>query len=293
MAISDLPPLAALRAYEAAARTGGLSAAARELNVTHAAIAQHIKRLEEWFDTPLMRRAGRGMQVTPEGKEFADELSRGFTVLREASRRLAAQHDAEPLRITTTPAFASSWLLPKLDAYYRLGTNTAVVINPTTDVVDLENLGYDIAFRFGRGDWPDMAAELVVPSDVVLVGSRAFLSQYAVNAPEDLANVPWVEEFGTNEVAEWLGRLGVIGRLPHQVLTLPAEYTLSAIRQGQGLGIAVAVWIEDELGSGELIPLFEPLSAENQGYHMIYRKGHRRPAVERFTNWFRAEAMAQ
>jgi len=284
-----LPPLAALRAFEAAARTGGLSAAARELNVTHAAVAQHIKRLEEWFETPLLRRSGRGMHVTPAGEQFASELGQGFSAIRAAVQRMAARQDGAPLRITTTPAFASSWLLPRLESFYRTGANTEVVVNPTTAVFELENYEYDVAFRFGQGDWPGMVAEMVVPSDVVLVGARSLLSHHPVTAPGDLVNVPWVEEFGSDEVAGWLGRLGVVGRMPGHILSLPAEYALSAIKHGRGVGIVAAAWIEAEIASGELVVLFDALQGEDLGYHLVYPKGRRRPALERFLNWCRAE----
>ena len=110
----DIPSLAALRAFEAAARTGSLSAAGRELNVTHAAIAGHVRALESFFGVTLLTRTPKGMDPTPEGALLSRGLSDGFGTLIAACRDLSDRGRVRPISVTTTPTFAEHWLMPPI-----------------------------------------------------------------------------------------------------------------------------------------------------------------------------------
>ena len=134
---NPLPPLSALRAFEAAARNGSLSAAARELNVTHPAIAQQVKKLEEWFGVPLLQRAGRGVAVTAEGTVLARELGDGFETLRRAVESMDAAATKRPLGITLTPSFAASWLMPRYAGFREAHPDIEVLFNPSAVVVEI------------------------------------------------------------------------------------------------------------------------------------------------------------
>ena len=113
----DLPSLAALRAFEVAARTGSYSAAAQELNVTHAAIAQHVRAVEAHLDTVLMVRDGRAMAPTEVGATLAAELSAGFRQIVEAVEAINADIEARPISVSVTPSFADNWLMPRLTRF--------------------------------------------------------------------------------------------------------------------------------------------------------------------------------
>ena len=106
----DIPSLSALRAFEAAARLGSLSEAARALNVTHAAIAAHVRALETEFGQPLLRRSGRGMVPTQAGLELSRDLGSGFAEIAAGVRALKRGREDRPVILTTTPSFAENWL---------------------------------------------------------------------------------------------------------------------------------------------------------------------------------------
>jgi LysR family glycine cleavage system transcriptional activator len=110
----QMPALAALRAFEATARTGGFSAAARQLNVTHAAVAQQVRALETRLAVALVWRDGRGLRLTPEGQRLAVALNAGFATIRDGVRALTDGATQKPLTVTLPPAFAAEWLMPRL-----------------------------------------------------------------------------------------------------------------------------------------------------------------------------------
>lgn len=291
MNVNRMPPLTALRAFEAAARTGSLTQAAIELNVTHAAISQQVKRLEAWFHTPLLRRAGRGVEPTAEGALYAAELVEGFNVLRQASEALSHKREVSPLKITSTPAFASNWLLPRLQRFSQRNPDVGFTIAPTTEAIDFGRSDYDVAFRYGPGGWKGMETELAVRSNFILVGARDLVARYSFKRTEDFAAAPWVQETGTDEAAKWLASRGVDMR-PSQSIEMPADYCLAAIRDGQGLGLVVRLWIEDDLKASRLIELASDEADPNRGYHLCYHAPPHRPYVKAFLSWAREEIAA-
>lgn len=125
-----IPSLSALRAFEAMARLGGLSAAARELNVTHAAIAQHIRYLEDFLTVKLAYRDGRGMRLTPSGSALSKALQDGFKTIAGGIRSVKVDHEARPLQITLTPGFAENWLMPRLGSFLGQPSRDRAVVEP-------------------------------------------------------------------------------------------------------------------------------------------------------------------
>jgi len=141
------------------ARLGGLSAAARELNVTHAAIAQHIRYLENCLTVKLAYREGNGMRLTPSGSDLSKALQGGFKAIAGGIRSVKADHEARPLQITLTPGFAENWLMPRLGSFWGEHPEIGLSLNPSTKSVDLVAGDIDLAIRFGQGVWPGLWAE--------------------------------------------------------------------------------------------------------------------------------------
>ena len=146
-----LPSLAALRAFEAAARTGSLSAAGRELNVTHAAVGQQVRRLEAELGRRLLRREGRGVATTEDGARLAAGLAAGFGAIRRALAAFAAEDAARPLRLTTTPNFAANFLMPRMGAFRRAHPEVALRLDPTPALSEIGPEGAELAVRYGEG----------------------------------------------------------------------------------------------------------------------------------------------
>lgn len=289
-----LPPLSALRAFEAAVRTASLSAAGRELNVTHAAIGQQVRRLEEHLGLTLLERAGRGVAPTPPGAQLAAGLGEAFARMREAVEAARAAEASRPVRISTTPSFAVSWLMPRLGAFRAANPEIELMINPSAEVVDLIRERYDIAIRYGDGGWTGLKSELLVETDFVVVAAPSLIGDRQIKQPADLLKFPWLQELGTNEMQDWLSRHGVeVGPHPGNA-HLPGYMVLEAARAGEGVACSTRVNVERDIAAGALVELFAGRpGSDDTGYHLVRAPGPMRPAVARFVEWLRAQRDAE
>lgn len=163
----DLPPLNALRAFEAAGRHLSLTKAAAELHVTPAAISHQVKGLEDYLGVKLFRRAGNSLLLSDAGQACLPRLSEGFDRLAEAIERLK-EHDARgPVHVSVAPAFASKWLVPRLERFDAAHPDVDVRISASLEVVDLDREGFDAAIRLGRGSYPGHDVHELFPESVV------------------------------------------------------------------------------------------------------------------------------
>jgi LysR family glycine cleavage system transcriptional activator len=287
-----LPPLTALRAFEAASRHGSLSAAARELNVTHAAIAQQVKKLEEWFGVSLMQRAGRGVEATARGARLAEGLGEGFTAMQRAVEALSVDDATRALKITLTPTFATNWLLPRLGGFRAAHPEIEIMLNPTAQPIDLIAEDYDVAFRFGAGEWAGLSAELIVDGGHAVFAAVSLLEGRKVETPADVAALPWVQELGMDERGVWLKAHGIEETGPRNVLHMPGNLVVDAIRRGEGVGNVGRTWFEDDVAAGSVVTLFDDDTTSDLGYWVVSRPGPARPPLKAFLRWVRAELAA-
>ena len=292
-----LPPLAALRAFESAARLGSFSAAGRELGVTHAAVSQQVRRLEELLERPLARRQGRGLELSPEGERLALRLREGFAAIREGVAELRAEQAARPVHVSMTPSFAVSWLMPRIGEFRAEHPQVELMLNPSADLVDLVRDGYDLAIRYGSGAWPGVDSELLVPSSFAVVAAASLVEQVAVQTPADLMRLPWLQELGTDELGVWLAARGVTVAGKQDVTHLPGYLLLPALRDGQGVACMSQVVVEDDLQAGTLVALFDDgywFEKEDPGaplgYHLVYRSGVMREPLRLFVQWLKRVA---
>lgn len=285
-----LPPLTMLRAFEAAARTGGFTAAGRELNVTHAAVAQQVRGLEERLGTRLMRREGRGLALTPDGRRLSERLSTSFEMVRAAVAEIEANAADRPVRVTLTTSFSSFWLMPRIGAFRERNPDVQLLFSPASEVVDLERGDFDLAIRFGSGDWLGLEAEPLVISSHVVVATPGLLERHPVTTPADLMHLPWVQENGTDEWRVWLASHRVEAGPKRDVHHMPGYMALGVLREGQGVGLVARVSVAPDLAEGRLVALFETGDDGRTGYHLVRRPGAMRPSVATFVSWLRQEA---
>ena len=203
----DIPSLSALRAFEAAARLGSFSAAARELNVTHAAIAQHVRALEAHFSVTLMAREGRAMCPTAEGRQLAQDLGEGFGTIAAGVRALIGSRRARPLQVTLTPSFAEAWLMPRIGQFWAQHPEVEVALIPSVSLIDLRRDGFDMAIRFGAADWPGLAVEPLVMSPFVVVAAPSLAQGRRLHEMGPLDGYRWF----TSQVLARAFRLGPCG----------------------------------------------------------------------------------
>ena len=285
-----VPPLSALRAFEAAARTGGLSAAARELNVTHAAIAQQTRALEGRIGTALLVREGRTMRPTPEGARLAAVLTEAFGSIERAVRDLTEAAEARPLRVSLTISFAEGWLMPRLGRFWSEHPDIRLEIAPSSDLVDLRRDGFDVAIRYGEGRWPPWRAERLMSWNYVVVGAPALARNGRAERLTDLADRRWVIDPWGNEQRDWAARHGLTLE-PERVVELPAHtLVLAAAREGLGLAIQPEGMVRRDLESGALVALYGPGRTGPGWYHVLTRSDQVSPRRDAFVAWLRRVA---
>lgn len=289
---SGLPTLSTLRAFEAAARHASFSAAGRELNVTHAAISQQVRRLEAELGLPLIRRAGRGLALTPGGAELGRRLSEGLGVMRAAVAAAMQGEAQRPLQVTMTPIFAVSWMMPRIGQFRVEHPGIELMLNPTPWMVDIDLTGYDLAIRYGSGDWPGLECEPFVPTNFVVVATPDLVAGRRIREPADLRDLPWVQEFGTDELALWLRRRGVTVEGKTDVAHLPGYMLQAALRRGDGVGCTTRVFVEEDIAAGTLVVLFEDAGDMGTGYHLVRPRGEIRPPLAKLIAWLKREAAA-
>jgi len=288
-----LPSLGSLRTFTAVAETKSLSAAGRELNVTHAAVSQQVKGLEQFLGLKLMVREGRGIALTPEGRQLYQGLSEGFATILETVGELLREDLSRPLNITTTPSFAISWLMPRISDFRHKHPDIELMINPTADVVELRPGGVDLAVRFGKGDWPGLEAEIFIPTNFAIVGADCLIKDKKIEQPEDILQFPWLQEYGTNELTVWLESQGVVPKGKLNITHLPGYMVLEGLRRGDGISATAKTFIEAEVKAGSLKILFEEGVYPGTGYHLVTRPGVKRPPLKAFLGWLRAKRAEQ
>lgn len=283
-----MPPLTALRAFAALAEAGSMVGAGARLNVSHAAISQQLRGLEERLGLALLDRNGRGVTLTPEGQRLADALRDGFGTIARTLDELTGRDAGRPLQVSVTPSFASAWLMPRLASFRAAHPQVGLMIDPSSAVKRLEPGGMDVALRYGSGDWPGVEAELLVTSPIVVVAASNLVGDVQVNGPEDLRHLHWLQELGTNESTDWFARFGLVHDASSGITTLPGHLMLEAARQGHGVAITAKVFVEADIGAGRLRLLFE--DQQEKGYYIVTRPGVQRPMVREFVRWLRREA---
>jgi len=283
-----LPSLNSLKVFAVVAETRSLSAAGRELNVTHAAVSQQVRSLENFMGLQLVAREGRGVALTPEGEQLYSGLSGGFETIREAVDALLKDDTARPLNITMTPSFAVSWLMPRINDFRLQYPDIELMLNPTAEVIELKPGGVDLAIRFGGGNWPGLESELLLPTNFAVVGANCLIGDKVIETPEDIIEFPWLQEYGTNELAMWMEEQGVVPKGKLNITHLPGYRVLEGLRRGDGISATAMAFIEPDIASGSLRVLFEDTVRQGTGDYMLTRPGVIRPPLKKLMTWLRS-----
>ncbi|MFU6992649.1 LysR substrate-binding domain-containing protein [Pseudomonas paraeruginosa] len=282
MSIPRLPPLNAVRAFEAAARLGSYVAASKALHVTQPAVGRHVRLLEDWLGARLFERTSRGVRLTPAGRQYYAAVSAALQQIAEAGGQLGG---ARWLRIMAVPAFARRWLTPRLETLcaQRPGLKIALEPNPTFDHV--EERSADLGIVYGLpGQYANPRALLIRPK-VFPVCSPAYLA-----AAGPLETVERLVEHKLIHVDDgewwnlWFSAVGVDVRVSPAVLYLSNDHALARAEEGLGIALANEVLVRQELRSGALV---RPLAAEAalESYQVLTPPGVPSSDVEWFIDW--------
>ena len=285
----NIPSLAALRAFEAAARHGSFTKAAEELNVTQAAVAQHVRALEAEFAQTFVTRQGRGIAMTDAGRRLAERLRQGFEVIAEGVAELREANAARPLQISTTPVFAANWLMPRIGDFWAKNPDIQLNILPTETVIDLRDDGIDLAIRYGSGNWPKLDAELFTDGDFWVVGAPSLAQDRQGCGPGELQDLPWVLEERRMERHYLLEAAGVdLDTLDMHPMN-STDLVFSAVRAGLGMSLQHRSIVERDVERGELVKVCD-LSKEGMGYYMVTIPGREPKGLRELKSWMRRQA---
>jgi LysR family glycine cleavage system transcriptional activator len=263
-----LPPLNAVRAFEAAARLGNLSAAAEELHVTHGAISKAVAQLEAWLGVQLFERPGRRVRLNPTGQAYQVALGEAFDLLDAATRRCGEAGRSRILVINALPTFAMRWLLPRLPRFHR--AHPGVELRLVTSDAPLAALAsdFDVAIRRGPEVWPGYVSEPFLAEREVPVLSPALLARQPLANAADLARHTLLHaETRPGAWRRWLGVAGLDGLVPAANQQFDHFYmALQAAIDGLGVVLGPRPVIDDELKAGRLVASLAGPEVESRAY---------------------------
>ena len=288
MSWSNLPSLNSLRAFAAVAETGSYSQAGALLNVTHAAISQQVRALEERLSIALLVREGRGIRLTAEGLALARDLDSGFTTIKRGVEALVESSARQPVQLSTSPAFAMEWLMPRIQDFQNQYPDIPLMLNPTSKVVELKPGGFDLAIRYRDKRKSDTPVTAVLTSDMIVIGAPSLVDGRKIDDPAMLMEMPWLQELGTNEVADWFGYRGVKLERPLMTHQMPGNLIMQAVRRGDGITYTARAFFESEIQSGQMKVLFsEPAFGT---YYIVTSPGPLRASVKAAVNWLKQQS---
>jgi LysR family glycine cleavage system transcriptional activator len=290
-------PFNALRAFEAAARHASVSGAARELSVTHSAISHQLKLLESQLGTRLFERTNRGLQITSSGESLLPVLSESFDRIND--RLTDLQQNQGPaaipdiINVTSTPSFASKWLVPRLASWYAEPEASRIHLLPSLDDLDLQAGNIDFAIRCGIPPWTDHGHELLMPIHMVPVCSPEYAAtSTALKHPIDalrhnLIHADIAEQSRGQEWHDWLKGCGV--DCPEQLDGLSLKdpaLAMQAAADGLGLAIGYFELIDRDLNSGQLVCASAQRIKHDYSYYLLHRRAPGSgSAAARFRDW--------
>ncbi len=284
----EIPSLSALRGFEAAARLKSLSAAARSLNVTHAAIAQHVRTLEDHFGCPLLVREGRGMTPTAEGARLAEELAEAFGLIATAVHNTMPDAD-RPLRIAMTPSFAENWLVPAIGRFWAEHPEIKLELLPSTKLSDMRAEAIDLAIRYGRGTWPGTDPVPLASANLVVFGAPGSEGDSPIESLADLRDRHWILDHTRPEETLWALEQDVDLDKVSSTTLETTTMLLQAVRAGAGIAILPEAIVEHDIEDGRLVELFRE-TCSSAAYHLVRRPGPAPAAREIFVKWLRRTA---
>ncbi|MEM6677399.1 MAG: transcriptional regulator GcvA [Pseudomonadota bacterium] len=293
---SRLPPLTALRAFEAAARHMSFAKAAEELRVTPAALSYQIKSLEEHLDLDLFHRLNRAVALTDAGRVLAPYAAEGFAALAAGVRAVEALRQDQGLTITAGPAFTAKWLAPRFFSFASAQPEIELRFVASLRTLDLDRDGVDAALRFGLAAPAGLYSEVLIDEFVIPVAAPEVAAQ--IKEPRDILNctlfhddsitflMPMLD-WGAWFAAMDLGRPPEAARGPR---FSNADHSIDGAMEGGGIALARGSLAERDLHAGRLAaPLPLGLALPGQ-FRFVCKKGRERdPRIATFLTWLRAE----
>ncbi len=292
-----LPPLNALRNFEAVARHGSFAAAASELHVTHWAVGKQIRLLEDWFGVPLFRRQARGVLLTDEGAALLNDVTGAFERLAHGAARLRHDDFARRLsgvvRVNVMPSFASCWLLPRLADFHAHYPDIDVQVSTTSRKLRYVGDAFDIGVRSGIEDGPGLVSRSLMADVRLPACSPALLRQRPLQGVADLRHHTLLHSASTRaDWSHWLRQAGAGDlRMARQVEYDHVFLQLTAAVEGLGIALASLPLIERDIATGRLVcPIAAPTWRAPDYTLVVKRDRPADSAIAAFERWIAAMA---
>ncbi len=286
-----LPPLNALRAFEAVARHGVLSRAAEELGVTPTAVSRHIKNLEDALGVPLFNRGPGVLKLTPRGHSYARTLTRSFDLMLDATNLLADSAGRVHVTLRAYTTFLVRWLIPQLPDFHARHPDVELHLTTAFDPVDFNRDSVDLGVRYGHGNWPGLDATLLFNDEMAVVGNTAVKQRFAAQPfAQALASEPHlVHTLRLDDWPDWLETAGLNDLKPARRIPLD---DMSLIYQGMldglGVGLCQAHYLPQDLAAGRLHTLSPVMLHRQRGFYLVCPKETaNNPGVAAFIDWIR------
>lgn len=266
--MKNLPPLPALRAFEAVARLGSVVQAADELHVTHGAVSQQLRSLEDYLGLSLFVRHGKRLAITDDGRIYALRLRMALGDIASATGDVLSLPRADELVVAVLPSFGAHWLVRRLPAFMAAHPDLKVSLRASLELVDFQQERVDAAIRMGPGAWEGTSQTQLFVDALVAVAGPHFNGGRLPATPAEILAAPLIRS-----VESWSAWLAAAG-LPETPLRGPvysdSNLVIEALRQGQGVALTRRSLVHDLLRSGELVRLPGPAVPYPNPYWLIW-----------------------
>ncbi|AWT17147.1 TPA: LysR substrate-binding domain-containing protein [Klebsiella michiganensis] len=252
--MADFPPIASLRSFEAVARLGSVTLAAKELHVTHSAISQQIKVLEEMVGLKLFIRHGRGVQINEEGRLYALQVREALHHIADATRLVQVNPRRQELTLAMVPSFGCHWLLPRLERFREKYPHISLRIQASLAITSMQQEGADLAIRMGKGDWEGTESHYLFSDQLIVVAAPTYNGGVLPRTPSEIAKSNII--FSMESWKAWCINAGLEREIvPGGLCINDSNLVLEAVRLGKGIALERRSLVQDALSRGELVQL--------------------------------------
>ena len=290
--MSDFPPIASLRSFEAVARLGSVTLAAKELHVTHSAISQQIKVLEEMVGVKLFIRNGRGVQINEEGRLYAIQVREALNHIADATRLVQVKPRKQELTLAMVPSFGCHWLMPRLERFRAKYPLITLRIQASLTVTSLQQEGIDIAIRMGRGKWEGSNSHYLFSDELVVVAAPGYNDGVLPTTPAEISKSHII--FSMESWKTWCVNAGLEKEIvPGGLCINDSNIILEAVRLGKGIALERRSLVQDAITRGELVQLTPFTAPYPWPYWLVTSQlTEAKPEVALFVEWLDEEVAA-
>jgi LysR family glycine cleavage system transcriptional activator len=284
-----LPPLNAVRAFDAAARLGSYVEASKALHVTQPAIGRHVKLLEEWLGIQLFERTSRGVTLTSAGEKYHRKISAALQLIIEAGKEARPKAAERWLRIMVVPGFAKRWLMPRIEAMRHLRPGLKFAIEPNSTFTEVDGKNTDLGIVYGMdGEYAHSRATLICPR-VFPICTPAYLASIdPIECPADLVKHNLIHVDDGEWWNLWFTAHGLDFHLNSDMLYVNNDHALSVAESGQGIALANEVLVREELDAGRLV-LAVDAQVKLESYRVLTPSAELSADVAWFIQWLQTE----